>query len=97
VHVTRTRHAPADDAQALAESYRLLRPLCAEGFAGCKEVDGFEPVGLALPVLAVDDVETLAPEDFAAQIPEIVSLNRFEQHTLNFNIRCSNRARDCGF
>jgi hypothetical protein len=75
------RDAAAYDREALAEAYGLLRALRAEGFGCREEVDGFEPVGLTLSVLAVDDVEARPPSRLAAQIPELMHLKRFEQHT----------------
>src|SRR5215218_2994582 len=93
MHILRTRDAPADYRQVLAEAYGLLRPLRAEGLRRGEEVDGFEPVRLALPVLAADDVQPLAPEDFAAQIPEIVSLNGFEQHMSSLTYAARNGGR----
>src|SRR5207237_10038069 len=49
------------------------------------QVNRFKPARLALSVLAEKYVETFAPEDFAAQIPKLVSLKRFEQHVINLN------------
>jgi hypothetical protein len=51
-----------------------LRALCAKGFGRGEQIDGFEPVGLPLTVLAEDDVEARPPLDPAAQIPEAVHL-----------------------
>jgi hypothetical protein len=52
-----------------------LWSLSAEGFGGSQQVDGFEPVCFTLTVLAEDDVEAFSTENFAAQIPKIVSFN----------------------
>jgi hypothetical protein len=64
---------------------------CAKRLGGREKVDGFEPVGFALSVIAVDDVEASAPVNFAAQISEIMYFKRFEQHGLNFNTRREKR------
>jgi hypothetical protein len=68
MNVAAARHAPAHDRQIFAEANRLLRTLGPERFRGRQQVDRFEPVGLALTVLAEDDVEAVAPLDFAAQV-----------------------------
>ena len=79
------RHTSAHDRQVFIEPDSFLQALCAKGFGGGEKVDGFEPVGLTLPVVAVDNIEAVAPGNFTAQIPEIMYLKRFEQHVRDFN------------
>lgn len=43
-------------------------------------MDGFEPVGFALPVVTVDYVQSRSPGDFAAQISEIIYFDKIEDH-----------------
>jgi hypothetical protein len=84
-------HVAPNYGEVFAESGGLLQFLSAEGFGGRKEVDGFEPVGLSLTVIALDDVQSGTPTDSATQISEMMYFKRFEQHMLNNNICCSAR------
>ena len=43
-------------------------------------MDGFEPVCFTLTVIAVDDVETRSPKDFAAKISKVIYFEGFEDH-----------------
>jgi hypothetical protein len=67
-------YSSAYDCEVAAEADGVLRALCTKGFSRGEQIDGFEPVGLPLTILAKDDVEARPPLDPTAQIPEAVHL-----------------------
>lgn len=43
-------------------------------------MDRFKPVGLALAIVAVDDIQARSPKDFAAEISKISYFDKVQDH-----------------
>ena len=43
-------------------------------------MDGFEPVGLTLAVVTVDDIQARSPKDFATKISKIIDCEGLDYH-----------------
>ena len=43
-------------------------------------MDSFEPVGFALAVVTVNDVEAWSPEDFASEISKVIYFDKIQDH-----------------
>jgi len=48
-------------------------------------MDGLEPIGLPLTVIANEDIQAARRNERAAQIAKIFNLQGFEQHLKNLN------------
>jgi len=70
----------ANDGQLLTKPNRFLHSLRAKRLGPGQNIDRFQPVGLTLSVVAVDDIETRAPGDRSTQISKIDRLYSREQH-----------------
>jgi hypothetical protein len=63
---------------------RLARVRGAEGFRRGEQVDGLQPVRLALRVRAVDDIEAGGEFDGACEVAEADRLDALKVHSLAF-------------
>jgi hypothetical protein len=80
VEIVARRNLALDGRSFLSKSNRFLEALSAKGSCSGECVDGLEPVGFALTVVAEDYVEPWSPGYFAAEISEIIYFDKVQDH-----------------
>ena len=76
------RNCAAQDCLLCLVPDRLAGVRSAEGLRGCEKVYGFEPVALALRVVAVEQVEPGREVDRARQIAKVAGFEVKEMHAM---------------